>query len=90
MVAVLYLVAILLCYNMMQFDAKCISDDYVDGCSVPLKSVFFPYAYYFEKACDKHDVCYDCVSEASIILNQINLQLGNQCTIQTKFNNITC
>eukprot|EP00112_Aurelia_sp_Birch-Aquarium-sp1_P004483 Seg1509.6 transcript_id=Seg1509.6/GoldUCD/mRNA.D3Y31 product="Conodipine-M alpha chain" protein_id=Seg1509.6/GoldUCD/D3Y31 len=42
--------------------AKCISDDYVNGCSIPFRS-YFPYAKVFKKACDKHDICYGCAQE---------------------------
>ena len=52
---------------------KCIAFDHADGCSVPLRDIFFPYAAVFEKACDLHDVCYDCVS---IFL--VSLRIGNK------------
>lgn len=32
----------------------------VDGCSVPL--LHFDYEAQFTPSCNKHDVCYDCVS----------------------------
>ena len=33
-----------------------------NGCSIPLK-IPIPYAYtLFKPACDRHDICYQCVS----------------------------
>ena len=59
--------------------AKCISDDYVNGCSIPFRS-YFPYAKFFEKACDKHDICYDCVS-ISFFYHLSNEQISSYFTM---------
>ncbi len=40
----------------------CISEQKIDGCSLPFKTWFFPYATTFTLACNRHDVCYACVS----------------------------
>eukprot|EP00794_Sanderia_malayensis_P000040 gene40-632_t len=37
----------------------CISEQKVNGCSVPFKSTF-PYSTVFKPACNRHDVCYRC------------------------------
>ena len=40
---------------------KCFSDDHADGCSIPFRDIFFPFASVFKNACDIHDICYECV-----------------------------
>eukprot|EP00795_Rhopilema_esculentum_P001455 gene1455-15879_t len=40
-------------------EASCVSDNHVNGCSIPL-SVPFPYKAAFNPACYRHDVCYFC------------------------------
>ncbi len=42
-------------------ESSCISDQHINGCSVPFKGNF-PYEKRFKPACDRHDVCYRCVS----------------------------
>ena len=39
----------------------CEADTYANGCSVPL-GLDTPFKETFTKACDKHDICYGCVS----------------------------
>ena len=39
----------------------CKADKYANGCSVPL-GMNAPYKDQFTPACNKHDICYGCVS----------------------------
>ncbi len=42
----------------------CKADKYANGCSVPL-GMAAPYKEQFTPACNKHDICYGCVSEVN-------------------------
>ena len=42
-------------------EGLCDADTYTNGCSVPL-GLDTPFKETFTKACDKHDICYGCVS----------------------------
>ncbi len=41
----------------------CKADKHANGCSVPL-GMTAPYKEQFTPACNKHDICYGCVSKA--------------------------
>lgn len=43
--------------------SSCVSDSFINGCSVPINSSSFPYKTLFHPACQRHDVCYVCVSK---------------------------
>ena len=45
----------------------CEVDKYADGCSVPL-GISAPYKEQFTPACNKHDICYGCVSSNGFAL----------------------
>ena len=40
---------------------SCKADKYANGCSIPL-GILAPYKEQFTPACNKHDICYGCVS----------------------------
>ena len=46
-------------------DALCDADRYTNGCSVPL-GLDTPFKKTFTEACNKHDICYGCVSSLDI------------------------
>lgn len=48
---------------------SCVHEKYVNGCTIPLKKPFF-YKNAFTPACDKHDVCYFCVSRLENTLSE--------------------
>ena len=58
--------------------AGCITKQYVNGCSIPFRFQFY-YKREFTPSCNKHDVCYSCVSttmhfigeDGSSILNRV-------------------
>lgn len=52
----------LLLFSSLNLEVKgyCVTN----GCSIP-GNLPFPYKRYFNKACNKHDVCYACVSLSS-------------------------
>ncbi len=60
----LVLVAMFACLG--ESEGSCPSSNHVNGCSIPLGAPF-PYKKQFKPACDKHDVCYECVSKVYLI-----------------------
>ena len=51
---------------ILQGDGLCDADTYANGCSVPL-GLDTPFKETFTKACDKHDICYGCVSSCNLL-----------------------
>lgn len=42
---------------------KCLTDKkLINGCSIPW-GISFPYKEFFDPACERHDICYSCVSD---------------------------
>ena len=53
--------------NYHKSESACISNQNVNGCSVPFRGSF-PYARVFKSDCNRHDVCYRCVSTKTLIV----------------------
>merc|ERR1712221_22083 len=54
-----YAVILVLATIFYQAETACVSDQHINGCSVPIKGNF-PYETRFLPACNRHDVCYRC------------------------------
>merc|ERR1712221_12414 len=52
-----YAVILVLATIFYQAETACVSDQHINGCSVPIKGNF-PYETRFLPACNRHDVCY--------------------------------
>ena len=62
--------------------SQCGAHGHVNGCSVPGDLPYF-YKDHFKPACNKHDICYGCVSQrismlSTILLVTINLQMSRR------------
>lgn len=49
---------------------SCAADKYADGCSVP-SMVPAPFKNEFTRACNRHDICYGCVSLTKDIISRV-------------------
>ena len=73
---------LLSCYWTLSVEENCDADAYADGCSVPL-GLDTPFKKTFTKACNKHDICYGCVSSSDINIyvagqSEVEVCLGRQ------------
>ena len=48
--------------------SSCPADVHVNGCSIPLNAPF-PYKELFKPVCNRHDVCYICVSTCATFVS---------------------
>eukprot|EP00794_Sanderia_malayensis_P000038 gene38-630_t len=62
-------------------ESACISDQHINGCSVPFNTKF-PYATRFKPACDRHDVCYRCEIIDKVTNADFNFSITTQMLIQ--------
>ena len=60
----------------------CNADKHTNGCSVPL-GINAPYKKDFTPACNKHDICYGCVS-AYFDSSEMSYNIGNYLLIVLK------
>ena len=52
--------------------SECGAHGHVNGCSVPGDLPYF-YKDHFKPACNKHDICYGCVSQRGVIPIRISM-----------------